>query len=105
MGLRRLVQRLRSPFPRRPHRRYDLISEAMTPAGSVRSAGVVEDDAERGPLAAGDGADAVAHADAVVAVLALVGALLGGEDHERAARRLEHVRAALRARALLEQHE
>ena len=43
--------------------------------------------------------------DAVVAVAAAVRPLARGEDHERALRRLEHVRAALRARALLEQHE
>ena len=54
---------------------------------------------------AGHGRDAVAHADAVVAALAAVGALARREDHERALRRGQHVGAALRARALLEQHE
>ena len=55
--------------------------------------------------AARHGADAVAQPDAVVAALALVGALAGREDHERAPRRAEHVRPALRARPLLDQHE
>ena len=69
------------------------------------AAGVVEDDPERGAAAGGDGADPVAHADAVVAALAGVGPHLGREDQERAARRAQHVGAALRARPLLEQHE
>src|SRR5215207_822831 len=69
------------------------------------SARVVEDQPHRGPLTRGYGADAVAQADAVVAALAGVRAHLGGEDHEGAARRRDHVGAALGARALLHQHE
>ena len=69
------------------------------------AASVVEDDPERGAAAGGDRAHPVAHADAVVAALAGVRPHLRREDHERAARRGQHVGAALRARALLHQHE
>jgi len=65
----------------------------------------VENHPQRCPLPPRDGRDAVAHPDAVVAVLASVWPLPRGEDDERAARRLQHVRAALGARALLHQHE
>jgi hypothetical protein len=54
MWLRRLMQRLLSPFPRCPQRRYDRITEAMTkPFGGgggrdpTREGGVTTDDNER----------------------------------------------------------
>src|SRR3954454_9862038 len=66
---------------------------------------VVEDDAQRRALATRDGAHAMPHADPVVAALALLRPLAGREDHEGAPRRSDHVRPALRPRALLDQHE
>src|SRR6516225_1737645 len=72
---------------------------------SASSAGIVEDNPERDALAGGHSAHPVAESDAVVAVAARVRALAGGEDHERALWRAQHVRATLGARALLEQHE
>ena len=71
----------------------------------VRSFRVVEDDAQRGALSSGDGGNAVAHPDAVIAVVAPVGSFGGREDDERSLGRGEDVRAALSAGALLEQHE
>jgi hypothetical protein len=65
----------------------------------------VEDHAHCGAPAALDRREAVAHPDAVMAVAALVGALAGGEDHERAPGRPQHMGAALRTRALLHQDE
>src|SRR5262249_43442362 len=88
----------RSPARRGP-------SAECSPPRTRCSLRVVEDDAERGAAAGGHGGDAVAHAHAVVALRAAVGPHAGGEDDERAARRPQHVRPALGARALLEQDE
>src|SRR5919109_1118137 len=66
---------------------------------------VMEDDAERDPLAGVDRRHSVAHARAVVAAGALDGALPGGEDDERSPLELDHMSPRLRARSLLEQDE
>ena len=66
-----------------------------------RSLRVVEDDPESGTGALGDRAEAVAQSDAVIAVLALVGAIVGREDHERALGRGQHVGPALGCHSFL----
>lgn len=50
MGLQRFIRRLLSVFPRRPERRYDLITEAMTKPfgggggrGATRAGGVTSE--------------------------------------------------------------
>jgi hypothetical protein len=62
IGLRQLMRRLLAPFPRRPRRRYDLITEAMTKPfgggggrGPIRAGGVTRERDE--PPTAADSAD------------------------------------------------
>src|SRR4051812_13512157 len=69
------------------------------------SARVVKDDPEGRPAALGDRAHAVPQRPLAEAAPAGLGAFARREDHERARLRREDVRAALRARALLEQDE
>src|ERR1700739_1061442 len=69
------------------------------------SPGVMEDDPQGRPPPGGDGRDPETHPDTGIAVPSPVGALVGGEDHERAGGGGEDVGAALRPGALLEQYE
>src|SRR5581483_4661560 len=65
----------------------------------------MENDPECGAFTACHGRNAMAHADAVISGPAAVRTLGGGKDHERALGGVEDVRAALCARALLQQDE
>src|SRR5436190_22920577 len=108
-GARRGKYRRRSrlPSPRRVNDPIGLwkVVKGIVSSSSSGSAGVVEDHAERHPLAGGDRAHAVAQGDTVITAPARVRALAGREDHERALRRAQNVGAALSTRAPLEQHE
>src|SRR3954451_11526891 len=66
---------------------------------------VVEDDPQRHALAGAHRRDAVAHRGAVVAARAADRSDTRREDRERAALEPDHVRARLRARALLDEDE
>src|ERR1700749_1110914 len=119
-----------SPSPRSVSGPTGLSHTVQASADGRSSTGIMEDHPQGGAASVGHRRDAVTHADAVIAVVALTGPLTRGEDDEGALRRGghagggwgagplargdddegalrggEHVGAALRAGPLLHQHE